>query len=260
MSDANANAGSAAGTAEGNAGTQGGNLLSSGTQDQKANAGANSSAWYLAEGVAGQGDKPEFFKDSKYKSIADQAKAYTELEKKFGGFTGAPEKYELKLPEELKEVQFDNEDPLFKDFEVFAKETNMSNDAYNKLLSVYARYEKLIEERAANEEKTHLVEEIKKLGGEKWAAEREQIKSWIQNRLPPELQEAAIEFGNSAANVQLLKYLMSQTQFPTVPGATGNNSQTNGTDLAKMMADKRYLMDPDYQKMVDEKYKALYSN
>ena len=33
---------------------------------------------------------PEWYKADKYKSVAEQAKAYTELEKKFGGFTGAP--------------------------------------------------------------------------------------------------------------------------------------------------------------------------
>ena len=46
--------------------------------------------YFLTEGIKGSGETPEWFKADKYKSIADQAKAYTELEKRFGGFKGAP--------------------------------------------------------------------------------------------------------------------------------------------------------------------------
>jgi len=260
----NANASSAQNSNAPNANSgssQGANLLNVGE------GAANNNAWFLAEGVAGQGEKPDYFIDTKYKSLAEQAKAYPELVKthgelatRFGAFSGAPEKYDVKLPDELKEVEFDHEDPLFKDFEVFAKESNMSNDSFNKLLSVYARYEKYVQESAANEEKAYLVEEVKKLGGEKWSTERQEIKDWIQNRLPVELQETAKEFGNSAANVQLLKYLMKQSQFPTIPGNNGNKSSSTPSDLAAMMADKRYLIDQNYQKMVDAKYAEHYRN
>ena len=46
--------------------------------------------FFLSDGIKGVGDQPEWYKADKYKSVAEQAKAYTELEKKFGGFTGAP--------------------------------------------------------------------------------------------------------------------------------------------------------------------------
>jgi hypothetical protein len=46
--------------------------------------------YFLSDGIKGTGDTPEWYKGDKYKSVAEQAKAYTELEKKFGGFTGAP--------------------------------------------------------------------------------------------------------------------------------------------------------------------------
>ena len=42
------------------------------------------SSWLWGENVPGTGDAPEWFNSAKYKSIADQAKAYPELEKKFG--------------------------------------------------------------------------------------------------------------------------------------------------------------------------------
>lgn len=47
-------------------------------------------AWVLAEGVQGTGKRPEWFKGDKYGSVADQAKAYVDLEKRFGSFNGAP--------------------------------------------------------------------------------------------------------------------------------------------------------------------------
>ena len=57
-----------------------------------------------------EGEKPEWLKD-KYKSVEDQAKAYAELEKKFGGFTGSPEgDYEMKVPEGIS-GEFDMDDP-----------------------------------------------------------------------------------------------------------------------------------------------------
>jgi len=36
--------------------------------------------YFLTEGIKGTGDTPEWYKAEKYKSVADQAKAYTELE------------------------------------------------------------------------------------------------------------------------------------------------------------------------------------
>lgn len=44
----------------------------------------------FADGVEGTGETPEWFKSNKYKTVADQAKAYTELESRFGAFSGAP--------------------------------------------------------------------------------------------------------------------------------------------------------------------------
>ena len=57
--------------------------------------------WYLAEGVAGNGEPPEWFRADKYKTLDEQAKAYVELEKRFGAFTGAPKDgvYKINMPE-----------------------------------------------------------------------------------------------------------------------------------------------------------------
>ena len=69
------------------------------------------SEWSYADGVPGNGDAPEYFKSDKYKTLADQAKAYTDLEKKFGSFTGAPEEYALN-----EDLQANKDNPLFTKF------------------------------------------------------------------------------------------------------------------------------------------------
>ena len=45
-------------------------------------------AWYLYEGIKGQGEMPSWFLADKYKNVMEQAKAYPEAQKRFGAFTG----------------------------------------------------------------------------------------------------------------------------------------------------------------------------
>ena len=81
--------------------------------------------YFLSEGIKVVGDLPEWYKADKYKSIAEQAKAYTELEKKIGGFTGAPkEGYSIAEGVEA-------EDALWQELVQFGERTNMSQAALN---------------------------------------------------------------------------------------------------------------------------------
>lgn len=92
---------------------------------------------------------PEWFKADKYKTIEDQAKAYSEAEKRLGemsaklkGFQGAPEAYELKVPEGLEgKIEFRADDPLMTQFQEIAKEAGMSQDTFGKLTEVFLQYE-----------------------------------------------------------------------------------------------------------------------
>ena len=79
--------------------------------------------WFLNEEVKGEGDVPEWFKADKYKSVAEQAKAYAGLESKLGAFTGAPKDgYEVELPEGV-DVELDSEDPMLVNFNDWASPT-----------------------------------------------------------------------------------------------------------------------------------------
>lgn len=93
------------------------------------------SGWYWTDDVAGEGDKPEFLLD-KYGSISDQAKAYKELEQKFGGFTGAPEAYDFTSFEE-KGLTFEEGNKQYDKFMEVAKANNMSQKCMNEILDVY---------------------------------------------------------------------------------------------------------------------------
>ena len=101
-------------------------------------------SYYLSEGVAGSGDAPEWFKGDKYKTVADQAKGYSELSKmhgeltnKYKSFSGAPEAYEINSPEGL-DVQVDAEDPMLVRAQEWAKEQNMPQETFDGLVGMWA--------------------------------------------------------------------------------------------------------------------------
>jgi len=96
--------------------------------------------YFLTEGIKGTGNTPEWFKADKYKSIADQAKAYTELEKRFGGFKGAP-KDGYQAPEGIEA-----DDALFAELKTFAEETNMSQDAFDRAWDLLQAQSEAVEE------------------------------------------------------------------------------------------------------------------
>jgi hypothetical protein len=81
--------------------------------------------YYLTDGIKGTGEVPEWL-DTKYKSVADQAKGYSELSKKFGGFKGSP-KDGYTPPEGIE-----SDDALYQELEAFATKTNMSADAFGE--------------------------------------------------------------------------------------------------------------------------------
>ena len=111
-------------------------------------------SYYLADGVPGTGEAPDYYKADKYKTVADQAKAYTNLEKmhgelanKFQSFTGAPEQYEVVAPEG---IELSQDDPLVSAAFEWGKENNLNQDGFNSLVELYATIEASKEK--ANEE------------------------------------------------------------------------------------------------------------
>jgi hypothetical protein len=112
------------------------------------------SSYFYSEGVAASGDKPEWFKSDKYKTISDQAEAYVDAEKRIGemgskmsNFTGAPDAYDLTAPEGF---EFNTEDPMLARSQEWAKGMNLSQEGYTSLVGMYAEMQ-AAESKASDE-------------------------------------------------------------------------------------------------------------
>ena len=147
--------------------------------------------YFLSENIKGVGEMPEWYKADKYKSVAEQARAYTELEKKFGGFTGAPKDgYEL-----YDGVEAD--DALWAELVEFGSENNMNQAAMHKAWELLTAQEQAIEE-------VSLDEEISKLGPN--APERiNTVEQLMRNHLEPELYEKYRDVVTSAIMIEFIE-------------------------------------------------------
>jgi RNAse (barnase) inhibitor barstar len=222
---------------------------------------AQPSQWFLAEGVPGAGDKPDYFIDSKYKTLADQAKAYrakqAEFDAKLKGFAGAPDNYEIKLSDDLKDIKLNTEDPLYKEFSDFAKQNNMTQESFNNVVNLFLKHSASEFQADADKMAQAQAEEIKKLG--KDAEHLPQLEQWGKNNLPAELFDTFRGIVNSANTAKLFLHLMNNSSYAKLPNVNGAAADgLNAMKLREMMADPKYKIDMQYRKDIDAKYKAFY--
>lgn len=204
--------------------------------------------WFYADGVAGNGERPEYLLP-KFKSVADQAKSYTELEKRFGGFKGAPENYEVTLPQELDgKIALNADDPLLKNFIEVAKSSNMSQETFNQIVASYANN---IAQIAVNREA-----EIAKLGD--GAQERlGRLGKWAQNNLSTEEVAVFQNMVTNAAAVQLFEKIKSKMSETSVPQVNARPAATM-SEVHEMMRDPRYAAgDKNYRAAVQDKIRQI---
>jgi hypothetical protein len=174
----------------------------------------NEGEYFLSEGIKGAGDMPEWYNPSKYKSVSEQAKAYTELEKKFGGFTGAP-KDGYSGPEGIE-----SDDVLLSELTEFANNTNMSQDAFNDAWQLLSTQGEVAEEY--NQE-----QELSKLGDN--AQQRiKTVEGFMKNNMSADDFESARSLVTSAESVQLIEMLVKATA-PTKLPIEGGESPTGLT-------------------------------
>lgn len=170
-------------------------------------------SWNFADDVPGKGDAPEWFKADKYKTVADQAKAYKDLEGKFGSFTGAPEEYaDVTLNESLVEmgIEIDKEDGLYQEALKFAKDSNMDQKGFDGLVNIYAM-EKAAEQQAMAD---HQTEQLQALGNN-GESRINNINAWANANLTAEMVEGLQEMATSASAVQTIEHLIAKSR----PGA-----------------------------------------
>ena len=159
--------------------------------------------YFLTEGIKGTGQAPDWYKADKYKSVADQAKAYTELEKRFGGFKGAP-KDGYQPPEGIE-----SDDALFAELKTFAEETNMSQDAFDRAWGLLQAQSEAVEE-------VSLETEMAKLG-DNATGRIKHVEQFMKNNLDPETYERLRYAVNSAESVELVEALIKSTAPAKLP-------------------------------------------
>jgi len=171
-------------------------------------------SWSYAEGVAGNGDKPEWLKD-KYKTVEAQARSYAELESKLGGFTGKPEQYTLG-----EGVEVDANDPLFKGLGEIGAKYNMNNDMYQEIVGMYNNYQ---QEGA----QAYREQQLAELGDE--ANTRiKNIQDWVGANVPEAYRDNFLNWSQSAKDIEAIETLIGMTKgqkmaseaTPTAPAFT----------------------------------------
>ncbi len=159
--------------------------------------------YFLSDNVKGVGEMPEWYKADKYKSVAEQAKAYTELEKKFGGFTGAPKDgYSI-----VEGVESD--DALWQELVSFGEKTNMSQSAMNDAWDLLSAQDQAAEE-------VSMEVELQKLGDN--GVERVKVvEQYMKNNLDGDTYERLRYAVNSAEAVELIEALVKSTAPAKLP-------------------------------------------
>lgn len=130
--------------------------------------------WKYSDSIPGEGEKPDWLMDGF--TVESQAKLGKSLRQSVAEKQGPPEEYKLDLGEEYKDWQLDNEDPLTKAWNDYAKNNKLSNEAYNAGVKMWFDYMKGFgEQHAAKQEAA-----IKELGldGKQTLTE---LQTWFDN-------------------------------------------------------------------------------
>ena len=212
------------------------------------------SSWKWMEGVDGQGEKPDYFKDSKYTSVAEQAKAYGELEKRLGGFIGAPkEGYQLS-----EDLGIDSEDPSIKAVLDVLGKSNASNEMANELLATYVQ--------ASQEQAQAQITKEMELLGSNADYRINAIKEFASSSVPQDLQDTFSAMVTSAKGVEVIEALMKKAQGSTVAPERVSAPKVDAASLREMMYAKnehghlKASVDPEYKRKVDKAYQDFYGN
>jgi hypothetical protein len=207
--------------------------------------------WMMSEDIKGEGDAPEWFKSNKYKTVADQAKAYAGLESKLGAFTGAPEDgYKVELPEGI-DAEIDAEDPMLVNFNDWATEAGLSQEAHSKLMEIYVNG--LMEAQPA------IDDEIKRMG--KDAPQRiNDFTSWAKANFDESEYQTLEGLATTAEGFGILEKMRGMLRETDVSAPDNVKSVDNTTKeaLDELVKDPRYYESPAFRKDVEKKFEDFY--
>lgn len=191
-----------------------------------------------------------------------QAQSYSELQSKFGSFTGAPEEYEAVISEELTEagVELVADDPMLEKAFELGKELNMSQEGMSKLINMYAEIQ-LAENKAYEEQRA---ENMKQLGNNA-SARIEGINKWIDANLDNETAQGLRGIATTAEGIKAIEQLISKTKSAPVapqdstPVPSVTPQEVQSMQFAKDEHGNRKInTDPEFKKEYQRKRDALY--
>ena len=240
-----------------------------------ADEGLNENAQAVADAVTEKTGEPssnefEFVLD-KYKAdgrsdteaAMEQAKAYTELQSKFGAFTGAPDEYEVAVSEAMSEhinLEDFKDDPILEEAKTLSKEMGLNNDGFNAFADLYFKGQ--IADVQAME--AHKETEMKALGNN---AQRrlDNVTDWAKHHLDADTGDKLASVMTSAASVEAIEAIISRTRnAPQVNDAPAAESISHDSLKEMQVAKDEYgnpkMNDPAYRERVRKMYSQRFGD
>jgi len=210
-----------------------------------------SEGWMMSEDIKGEGEAPEWFKANKYKTVADQAKAYAGLESKLGAFTGAPEDgYKVELPEGI-EGEIADDDPMLVSFNEWAAEAGLSQEKHTELMALYVN--------GLMETQPDIQEEIKRMG--KDAPQRiNDFTAWAKANFDESEFVTLQGLATTAEGFNILEKMRGMLRETDVsaPDNVKSVDNTSKEALYELIKDPRYSESPAFRKDVEQKFKDYF--
>jgi hypothetical protein len=200
--------------------------------------------WYWDENTPGEGERPDFLPD-KFKSVADAAKSYSELEKKLGS---VPSDYDLSEADWI-----DQDSEKISGLKEIAKKHHMSQQAFKDMLdgvnSYLSDFDVDIEK-----EKAKLGDNIEERLGK--------LDNWAKSNLSEKAYNAIADSLDTADKIQALeeireKMIGDTTNIPTGNESTSETMEDLQNELALNMA--KYKTDSKYRRDIENRMEKVLS-
>jgi hypothetical protein len=168
--------------------------------------GTDAETWFWAEGVPGEGEKPEWLKAKYGNIVSKQAEAYPALER-MQGQTKAPDEYEWGDFSN----EFDLENEHIVELTNKAREMKLSQEGFNTLVGQFSKYRDSL--------MPNVDAEIAKLG-QHAQAKIDTVNTWASNHLSDETLETLGKYSETADFINAIDEIrqlhnQTQSQIPT---------------------------------------------
>jgi len=198
---------------------------------------------------------PEKFWDAEtgQARLEDTFKSYTALEQKMAGKKQAPEAYELGFDESFdKELLegLDGENEIIKGMMDIAKDNDLSQDGFNKILNLVIGAE-ISEMKEIEEYKKNEMAQLGEHGNKRIT----DIKAWIDATLDKELADGLKATMSTAKAVEALEKLKEASKAPSLkvgddldPSIVATHDDLRKRQFAKDEFGNRLMQNPEYRK------------